>query len=502
MPPLLLTLDVGTTTIKVGLFSADGQLIRMASREQSLVFPAPGRVEQSPRVAWMLMAEATREAVAGSDLRMIGAISLANHRGTAIALDHDGLPLSEFIVWMDKRGLPWTDWLADRIGAADYYDACGHPIVSYTGITKLLWFQHEAPDVWVRSAVIGPPQTLFLKWLGCDELVCDRSTGTFLFPFDLDRQTWNTDLAARIGFPLDRLPRLVNATDLVGRLSAVAADHLGLPAGIPLIAGGGDGQCAAVGSGVVQSGRVMVNIGTGAGVQAYLSAPLRDPGRTLNCAVHVVGGAWEIEGHTQSSGAAFRWLRDLFGSGTRNDAYDRMIEAINGISVGADGLLFLPTFNGSSAPVVDLEARGALLGLSLEHGRDHIVRALLEGISLELRWMLDAMTDLGLTVDEVRLAGGGSRNPRWNQIHAGILDQPVRVLVTTEASMVGAGMCAAVGMGTLNWSDASERFVHVGSTVEPVVEDRAAYADLYQNYREIFLLLSREGVFRRLRPQP
>jgi xylulokinase len=502
----LLSLDVGTTAIKVGLFAADGALLKMASREQALTFPEPGRVEQSPVDGWRLLAECTHEVMAGYDPAEVAATAISNHRGTAIALDRDGNPLSEFIVWMDKRGVPAVKWLLEHVGGQAYYNVCGHPIVSYSGVSKLLWFQRSAPKIWEHTAVIAPPQTVFLKWLGCDELVCDVSTGTYLFPFDIDRQTWSESLAAQIGFPLDKLPRLVQAADVVGHLSPKAASKLGLKAGIPLVAGGGDGQCAGVGSGIIQPGRVMVNVGTGTGVQAFLAAPLRDPGCTMNCAAHVVTGAWEMEGHTQSSGAAFRWLRDEFGAEERStqektgsNAYDLLVAQAKHVPPGSDGLLFIPTFNGSSAPVVDLNARGSLLGLSLSHTRGHVIRALLEGISLEIRWMLDALIEIGTRIADIRLVGGGANNPIWNQIHADILGHPVTTLHVSDAAMVGAAVCAAMGVGLYeDWSSVTDCFVQVKDTIEPQAANREVYERSYQNYRDAFLLLRQDGLFQRL----
>ena len=503
---LILALDIGTTAIKAGLFHVDGRLMKMVAREQSLIFPVPGRVEQSPRIALELLADGLSELLRAVDNSRIAAIGLTNHRGTAIALDAGGEPLTEFIVWMDKRGLPQVDFLLGRIGNDRYYDVCGHPIVSYTGISKALWIQQSAPEIFERAAVIGPPQTYFLKWLGCEDFVCDVSSGTFLFPFDVDRQTWSDSLAAEMGFPLEKLPRLLGATDIVGGLSAEAANSLDLPAGIPLVAGGGDGQCAGVGSGVIESGKAMINIGTATGVQVFLDSTRRDPRRTLNCAAHVVQGCWEMEGHTQASGAAFRWLRDEFGASelaqqqqSATDAYELLIEQACSAPPGAGGLLFLPTFNGSSAPRVDLSARGCLIGLSLAHRRGHVIRALLEGISLEIRWMLDAIAEIGIRIDDVHLAGGGARNRHWNQIHADILGCPVRTLRVSDAAMVGAAMCAAMALGAYpDWRSLAAAFVHVGDVYQPQADKRDIYERLYQSYKEVFALVSESGVFGRL----
>jgi len=346
--------------------------------------------------------------------------------------------------------------------------------------------------------------------LGCPDLVCAHSTGTYLFPFVIEAKTWSQQLAQELDFPLERLPRLVTSIEVVGELSAKAAHELGLQPGIAIVPGGGDGQCAGVGCGAVEEGLCMINIGTGAGIQTFLPRPLKDPRHVLNCAAHVVPDGWEMEGHTQASGIVFRWLRDEFGAAelaverqSRLDAFDLLVEQARQVPAGAGGLLFLPTFNGSTAPVIDQTARGALLGLSLAHRRGHVIRAVLEGISLELRWMLDAIGEAGTTIREVRLVGGGARNAHWNQIHAGILDRPVRTLQVVDAALVGAAMCAAVAVGEYrDLRTAAEQFVKFKDTIEPQGKDRAMYQAAYMNYRQAFTLLSESGLFRRLQGKP
>jgi xylulokinase len=500
---LILSIDLGTTAIKAGLFSASGEMLRLARREQQLLFRDSGHVEQDLRETWRLACEAGREALSEAVAGGVEAIVLSSQRGSVVPLDGNGQPLADLIVWMDPRGLSQLDRLKTIVGEARYYETSGHPAVHITGVTKLLWLQNEAPDIWERTASAGPPQTLFLRWLGCDESVVDYSSGSYLFPCDIRRREWSGEIADKLSFPLEKLPRLVKATEIVGRLSRDAARALGLPGGIPLIAGGGDGQCAAAGTGVVSPGSVMVNIGTAAGVQVFLPFPAFDPAQTLNCAAHVVSDAWEMEGHTQASGAVLRWLRDELGGVEKlaaarsgQDAYDLLVEQAGEAPPGSEGLIFLPTFNGSTAPVVDPHARGALIGLRLSHQRSHIIRALLEGISLEIRWMLEAISAAGAAVEEVRLAGGGSRNQGWNQIHADILDRPVTTVTNPEAALVGAAMCAAVGMGMFpDFQSAAEAFVRLGETIYPRAKNRRVYDKAYERYVRLFKLLSEGKAF-------
>jgi xylulokinase len=504
MGDLILSLDLGTSAVKVGLFSSDGGLIRLALREQPLAFRQPGTVEQSLSKTWELVREGTDEVMTEGDPREVLAVVLTNQRGSVVPLDRTGTALIDMMVWMDHRGLAQVDRLRQVVGSDRYYEISGHPIVPITGVSKILWLQHESAETWQRTRCVGPPQTWFLHQLGCDESIVDFSSGSYLFPCDIRKKAWSTEIATLLSFPLDRLPRLVEATDIVGHLSRGAASDLGLLPGTPIVAGGGDGQCAAAGAGVVVPGSVMVNVGTATGVQVFLAEPSFDPAKTLNCAANVVPGAWEMEGHTQASGTVLRWFRDEFGSEevalggeTERDAYDLLVERASVAPPGSDNLIFLPTFNGSTAPLVDPSARGALLGLRLSHTRGHVIRAVLEGISLEIRWMLDSIAATGVPVEEIRLAGGGSKNQQWNQIHADILGRPVRTVLNPDAALVGGAMCAAVGLGIFaNFEQAAQAFVGLGPTIEPLLENGSVYARSYERYVQLFTLLSRERAFR------
>lgn len=506
---LLLSLDVGTTAIKVGLFSMDGQLLRMVTDEQRLIFLEEGWVEQSPGETWNLVVGATRQVMKDFHPESIRAIALSVHRGTVIPLRADGEPLSNFLVWMDKRGLPIVEGLVEKPGRDEYYNISGHPISHVSGISKVLWLYRQSEELKSEIAVIAPPETLFLKWLGCKDLVCTYSTGTYLFPFDIDELRWSSQIAEKLDFPLQRLPKLVTSVEIVGELSQEAAEALRLHAGIPLVPGGGDGQCAGVGCGVVRAGLCMINIGTGTGVQTFLPKPLRDPNHILNCAAHVIPRAWEMEGHTQSSGAVFKWFRDELGAAelslqhfSKLDAFDLLVDQAVVAPPGSDGLLFLPLFNGSTAPKIDQDMRGAFLGLSLTHKRNHMIRSILEGITLEIRWIIDAIVESGAPIEEIRLVGGGACNPLWNQLHADILGCPVNTLQVPDAALVGAAMCAAVAAGGYrNLNEAAEAFVKVNEVIEPRPKNFEVYQAAYDNYRTAFTLLSESGLFRQLKRQ-
>lgn len=503
--PAILVLDLGTTAVKVGLFSIGGKLLQIARREQKLIFPKPGWVEQSLPDTYNLAASGVREVLHKNGNNDVRAIVLSVQRGSMVPLTMDGTPLTNLIIWMDERGLPYLETLKNKITSSTYYNTAGHPIIPITGISKILWLADQANEIFENASVIGNQQTTFLRWLGCEESVIDCSVGSFLFPFNIKQKVWSQEISSKLGFPLNKLPRLVSATDIVGVLSKDAAELLGLPEGIPLVPGGGDGQCAGAGSGVVRSSMAMVNIGTSTGVQVYLEKPHFDPDQILNCAAHIFPQAWEFEGHTQASGSVFKWFRDEFGeiekqkelNGEEN-AYNLLVEEARLIPPGSEGLLFIPTFYGSTAPVIDPLARGVLIGLSQFHQRAHVIRALLEGISLEIRWMLDTIEKIGIPIDEVRLVGGAASNPAWNQIHTDIFQRNVRTISHSDASLSGAAMCAAVAIGEYtSINEAAVSFVQALESYEPNAKNRQAYEDAYRHYRDLFTTLSNHRLFRR-----
>lgn len=497
----VIALDIGTSALKVGLFDINGDLIQVETREQEFIFPKSDWFEQDPDVTWELIKDSIHTLVNAHGHQTIDAISVTVQRGSVIALDVNGKPLSNLVVWMDKRGREYAEHVNQLIGKERYYQTAGHSISYITGASKVLWFHSEGEEAWEECAVIGSPQTYFLKRLGSDNLVIDYSSGTYHFPMDIDIKEWSREIARELDFPLEKLPQIVSAVDVVGYLPQSVAQELRLKAGIPIIAGGGDGQCAAAGSGAIVPGICMINIGTGTGIQFYLEKPTRNPGMVFSCSGHVVPDAWESEGHTQASGAVFRWFRDEFGDkeyeGEDDRGFNELVDEAMLAPPTAEGLLFLPTFNGCTTPRQEPNARGCLLGLSLNHKKSHVIRAVLEGITLEIKWILESFKETGARVDEIRLVGGGSRNIHWNQIHADILDHPVSTVQYPDAAMVGCAMCAAVGLGEYpTLLEASKHFIRIKEEFIPQAKNKAIYQTLYTDYVNAFNQITQSSIFK------
>lgn len=497
MPPLIIAIDLGTTTVKVGLFEISGKLKKIAKREQVLIFPKPGWVEQSLSSTLELVIECIHELMV--EKNEIRAISISAQRGSIVPLASDGTPLSNLIVWMDERGVPFLEIIKQRIRNNDYYNISGHPVTSITGISKILWLKEKNQELYDKCRVIGNQQTYLLKWLGCEELIIDKSVGSLFFPLNIRKKTWSTEIANKLELPLSKLPKLVNGTEIAGVLSEKAAKILGLKKGTPLVPGGGDGQCAGLGSAITKSGVAMVNIGTSTGIQVFSKKPYFDLNQIINCASHVPNDAWELECHTQASGSVFKWFRDeIAGSENHknNSSYDDLINETKKILPGSSNLIFIPTFFGSTAPIIDPSARGVLFGLSLHHKRSHIIKSLLEGISFEIRWMIESLEKTSYKINEIRLVGGGASNDIWNQIHSNIYRKKISTITNSEASLTGAAMCAAIAIEIYSdFDESSQEFVKLLKNYYPDPKTSEIYDSIFNHYQKLFLSLSENKLF-------
>jgi xylulokinase len=249
-----------------------------------------------------------------------------------------------------------------------------------------------------------------------------------------------------------------------------------------------------------------VGIGTGGGVLIYLEKPLRHPDMALNCLPHAIPGAWEMEGICLASGAAYKWYRDVLGqmekeiaADQEGDAYDLLNEEACLAEAGAGGIIVMPSLVGAGAPNWYPKARGVILGLTLASDKKSLTRAMLEGICLEIRWMLEAAQRLGTQIEEVRIWGGAAKSALWNQIAADVYGVPAAKTSIPEAGLVGAAICAGVGVGLFSSAqEGSRAMVRIEERYEPNPGLGAKYDEMFAIYKSAYQALVGAGVFERI----
>jgi xylulokinase len=508
MSEYLFAYDLGTTGVKAGILAPEGQLLRTTYREYRVVYPGPQWVEQPIDEMWKAQCEATRELFdrAGIKPTDIAAVAVSSQRATFVPVDRQERPMMHFIGWQDKRSIAQCEEMKRLIGPERYYQVTGLPIEPTAAASKILWLKEHAPEVFDNANLFASTQNVHLRQLGIVDAPCDLPDAAYLGLLDVDRLVWSRELLDALGIPEEKMPALAPSCQLVGEVSREAAEATGLAPGTSVVTAGGDLQVAGLGLGIVEPGRVSVGIGTGGGILIYLDHPARHPQIALNCLPHAVPGAWEMEGICLASGAAYKWYRDVLGVQEKVIAYEKGLDAYqildakaSQVEPGTNSVIVMPSFAGAGAPNWYPKARGVILGLTLDTDKEMLTRAMLEGICLEIRWILESAGGLGTPIEEIRIWGGGAKSSLWNQIAADVYGVPAARTVISEGGLVGAAICAGVGVGIYNdVREGAQALVKVAERYDPNPTTRDRYNEMFDIYKTTYQALVSAGVFERI----
>lgn len=443
MRDLVLGLDCSTTAAKAIAWDRRGNAVAQGRAPIALSSPRPGWWEQSPDEWWSAAATALRAAItAGAPAERIAALCCTHQRETFAAIDAGGRPLRDAIVWMDERAIGEVGRIDALFGAAHWHERTGKPPSVTPSLPKILWLLEHEPDL-VRDARFVDVHAFVVRAL-TGRFATAAASADSMGLSDPRRGDWIDELLAATGLSRERLPEIVPTGAPLGAVTPEAAAATGLPAGLPVIAGGGDGQVAALGAGLVTPGRAYLNLGTAVvcGVlarEAFIS-------RAFRTMAGVVPGTFILESDLRGGTWTTEWMRTrLLGDEATPPELDA--EAAT-LPAGADGLVAVPYWAGVMNPYWDDAASGVVIGWHGGHGRAHLWRAILEGIALEQRLAIDAIVDAsGAPVEALVALGGGAASDLWCSIVADATGRPVVRSRTREATCLGAGVLAAVAAG-------------------------------------------------------
>jgi xylulokinase len=489
----LIGLDVGTTGCKAVVFDLDGIALASASREYPVDLPHPNWAEQDIEAVWGLAVESMGEAIAVARVRDVAAIGLSVHGEAITPVDAAGRPLRPTILGMDTRTDTQNEWLRERFGAQALFQKTGMTVHTVNTLPKLLWIREHEPDVWAAAD----------KFLLVEDFLIERMTGRAFISaclasrsqlYDLQAGEWSREILDALELSPERLAEVVPSGTQVGRLSAELTDRLGLASAPGVVTGGHDQACGALGVGLTEPGLAMVSTGTAEVVEVALGSPIvSEPLYEGNVSVYraTVPGLFLAMTLNHSGGLALRWFRDGFcepqsarASETDQDAYDLIFADA---SADPTGLLVLPHFAGAGTPTFDTASKGAILGLTFSTSRTDMAKAILEGLTYELRINLDLLRDGGVAIDVLRAIGGGARSELWLQLKADITGIPVVTPRITEAAAFGAALLAGTGAGLFASAEAgAEQFLELTDRYEPDPDRHDAYTRQYELYREVY----------------
>nr|WP_321984168.1 xylulokinase [uncultured Lichenicoccus sp.] len=484
----LVGVDLGTSACKALAIDGSGLVLARATAEYPMATPRPGWAEQAPSDWWdgadRAMRELVRALPPGGE---VAAIGLSGQMHGLVALDAADAVLRPAMLWCDNRTGAQCERITERVGGLEALQGLtrNRMLPGFTG-GKLLWMAEREPALFGAMRRFLLPKD-YLRLLMTGEPATDVSDASGTGLFDVASRRWSQPMLDAVGLSAEQVPHVLESHEVAGRLRADVALRWGLPAGLPIVAGGGDSVIQTTSMGVTGSGIVGVTIGTAGLVGAAASHCPENPGGLLQVSCGNAPGLWHVMGVTLNGGGALAWLRDALRPVPGAAAgFDELIRLAEAIEPGAGGLLFLPSLLGERCPQVAPDARGAWVGLSQGHDIRHMTRAVLEGILLNLRSILDLVRRSGAAFEHVRASGGAVASPVWLQLLADITGSTVS---TVTGAAEGGAYCAALlaGVGAGHWHDLHEAVAVINEcdTVQP----RPEAARIYDRLHPIFATL-------------
>ncbi len=446
--PLVIGIDSSTTSTKAIAFDVSGAFVAEGRAAIEMTNPALGHFEQDPADWWRSTAAALKDCTAAIDPARVAAVAVTNQRETLGMFGADGEPVRPAILWLDERARIEVRELAETIGTERIHQITGRMPDLTPAFYRMAWVIKNEPDVARRIATFADVQSYLVHRLAGGPLRTGWPSADPLGAFDLEKKEWSALLLAAIGLTPDRLPAAHRPGTQLGKVTAAAAAATGLLEGTPVIAGGGDGQMAGLGTNCTMPERAYINLGTAVVSGVWSPTYLYD--RAWRTEIAAQGDGYILENCLRSGTFLVNWFVDQFVPGGRGDpdVYRRLEEEAAALPIGAEGVMVLPYWSGVMDPHWDVDARGAIFGLSASHKPAHVYRAILEAITFDqVRRTQTMELAMGRTIDHYVAIGGGAQSPLWRQMLADCSGKEVRISATVEASALGAAMVAAAGVG-------------------------------------------------------
>ena len=484
---MLIGLDIGTSAVKGLLIDVEGEVVGRADSSYPVFNPRAGWSEQDPEDWWQGTVEVLRELtgqVVSSAAELAG-LSFSGQMHSSVFLDANDEVIRPAILWSDTRTARECQEIEERVGGRkNLVEMTGNRALEGFTAPKVLWLKNNEPDNYKKVETLLLPKD-YIRYRLTGEKAMDLSDAAGTLLFDVEERKWNDELLELLKIDRSMLPPPVESTAVAGNITEKAAEITGLPAGLPVVAGGADNACGAAGSGMVRQGQLMVSIGSSGVVLAPAEDYRPDPEGKLHLFNHSAPNKYYYMGVMLAAGQALSWCRDNVLPPEWD--YSTINEKASSVPPGSENLIFLPYLNGERTPHADASARGVFFGLSALHDRSHMARSVMEGVTFGLRDSLELIEERGVEVDSVRAIGGGARSELWQQIIADIMDKTVELLAVEEGPAYGAALIAGVGVDIfpgLVWAE--RELIEIEKTVEPLAENVNKYDELYNIYCDLY----------------
>lgn len=488
----LMGLDVGTTGCKASLFEEGGKLLSAAYMEYPMEQPMPGSFELNPQRVWEAVRRVIADVLSAVPGVSVHALSISSLGETVVPVDHDGNVLSNAILYMDLRGLEQASHLERKIGRERVMEITGVPLHPMFSLPKVMWIKQYQPELY-RQVWKFMPFGDFIAYKLTGICVTDYTLASRTMALNVSKKQWDPVMFEAAEVEIDKFPELVQSGTLIGEVRADIGASLGLRSTTLVIAGGHDQACAALGAGILSDNQAVDGIGTVECITPAYSSPNLSKKMLecqYNCAPHVVDGLYLTYAFNFTGGSLIRWFRDKFGQTAEAEARKMGISVYDYLNSTAAAeptdLLIIPHFAGSGTPYMNPEAKGTMYGFTLDTDSTQVYRALMEGVTYEMRYNLECLNNAGITVNSLRAVGGGAKSDLWLQIKADIMNVPIEKLDIGEAGTMGNIILAGKASGVYrSYEEAIQVLIKPLRTYEPTQPNQALYAERFEKYKAL-----------------
>lgn len=491
----LIGVDLGTSGTKTVLFAEDGTVAASCTIEYPLYQPQNGWAEQNPLDWWNAVCGTTKAVIAkaGISASEIKGVGLSGQMHGLVMLDKSGNVLRKSIIWCDQRTAKECEEITQKVGAENLIKITANPALTGFTASKIMWVKNNEPEIYEKCAHILLPKD-FIRYKLTGEFATEVSDASGMQLLDVPNRKWSDQVLDALQIDKSLLGKVYESPEITGKVTKAASDLTGLAEGTAVVGGAGDNAAAAVGTGTVQDGRAFTTIGTSGVVFAHTSKLSIDPKGRVHTFCCAVPGAWHVMGVTQGAGLSLKWFRDNFcheemiaAAGMKKDPYFLMDKQAEEIPIGSDRLLYLPYLMGERTPHLDPNCRGVFFGLSAMHTRQHLLRAVMEGVTFSQRDSVEVLREMGVSINEMLACGGGGSSPLWRQMLADVYGCPVKTVVSKEGPALGVAILAGAGTGVYSSvQDGCAAVIKTNPPQNPISQNSAEYEKFYNIYRALY----------------
>jgi xylulokinase len=482
----ILVFDIGTSKLKAGVYNEEGEKIAESSRKMEISYPREGWAEQEPDMWMRVIVEVTKEILDKMKKVDIKGIGVTGQMIGLVPVSEKLEHLRNAIIWLDSRAEPEAEEILSSISVMDFLEMTGGIPTGKDVIAKVLWLKNHETNIFDKTKYFLDVKD-YLIYKMTNNIGTDISAAAVRGLVDVRIKNWSDTLCNIAGITVEKLPVIIDTKDVIGNLKNEKLLNLGISKEAEVINGSGDAFVTPFGAGAVKDGKAHYYLGTSGWVSTHVSEPLMNENRGIGSIFSAIPNKWLLISETESAGSCLDW----FISNIYKEKYEENYNEINKNALksvpGAKNLIFLPWLYGERSPVLDVYARGGFINLSLDHNINDLSRAVMEGIALNARWMVEGISETGINFESLNVVGGGAKSEVWMQILSDVLNIKVnRVMDPQNVTLRGSAMLTMLGLDYIKSYEETEKLIKIDKTFTARTEVTPVYDKLFENYKKIY----------------